>query len=173
MKIMAVQIIGQTILSIKKAFLSDKLATKFIVKAVGEDIDPTKFYPARAFLQALRDIGTKMSPTVLKKVGAMIIESAKWPPGVDSFEDGLQSISVAYKMNHRPNDVNVIGDYIYEKKDDKSWTLTCTNPYPCDFDEGIIKGVAKAFNAHVNVKHAVGDCRKNGNRKCVYLINKF
>ena len=109
----SVRINGQTINSIKKTLLSEKLATKFIVDAVGEEVVDDIYYPAEGFLNALNAIGEQMNIIILKKVGTKIIESAQWPSDVDSFESAMQSISVAYKLNHRPNDAAIIGDYIY------------------------------------------------------------
>ncbi|MHA1521897.1 MAG: hypothetical protein ACTSVZ_12210 [Promethearchaeota archaeon] len=167
-----VKINGQTINSIKKALLSEKLASKFIIEAVGEEVKDDEYYPADGFLRALNSIGEKMNVVILKKVGTKIMESAQWPPGVDSLESALKSISVAYKMNHRPNDTAIIGDYIYNKLSDEACTITATNPYPCDFDEGIVEGVAKSFETNIFIEHVEGSCRKNGDSKCVYLIKK-
>lgn len=169
----AVKIIGQTINSIKKAFVSEALATKFIVEAVGEDIDPEKFYLAEDFLNAMKNIGSSMNPAVLRNVGTKIIESAQWPQGIDSLSAGLASISVAYKMNHKPNDPSIIGDYIYAKTGEGKYTITCTNPYPCEFDEGIVNGVARTFEKSVYVKHMDGPCRKKGDDRCVYQVRKI
>ncbi|MHA1673541.1 MAG: hypothetical protein ACTSYI_07925 [Promethearchaeota archaeon] len=168
----SVKINGQTILSIKKGLLSEKIATKFIVEAVGESVEEDKFYPAEGFLKALNNIGEKMNVAIMKKVGTKIVEAAKWPPGIDSLDSAMQSISVAYKMNHRPNDAAIIGDYIYNKIDERECTITATNPYPCDFDEGIVNGVARTIEKSVFVTHLEGSCRKNGDSKCVYLIRK-
>lgn len=169
----SVKITGQTINSIKNAFVSESLAAKFIVEAVGEDIDPEKYYPAEGFLKALKNIGSTMNPAVLRNVGTKIIESAQWPQGLDSLTSGLASISVAYKMNHEPNNPTIIGDYIYAKIGEGEYTITCTNPYPCEFDEGIINGVARTFEKNVFVKHMDGPCRKKGDDRCIYLIRKI
>ena len=90
---------------------------------MGEKVEDNKFYPAEDFLNALNSIGTKMDAVVLQKVGSKIMESAQWPPGVDSLTSGLQSISAAYKMNHQPNDSAVIGDYIYDKQGEGEYTM--------------------------------------------------
>lgn len=159
-------IIGQTIKSVQKAFISKDLGSRLLTNFLGEEVNDRKFYPVADFLKAL---GT-LNSAVLWSVGTKIIESAIWPPGVDSFESALQSISVAYKMNHKPNDPNIIGDYIVKKDGDGKYTLTCTNLYPCDFDIGIVKGVSKVFNTVASVTHNPGPCRKKGDAKCVYTI---
>ncbi len=168
----SVKINGRTINSIKKGLLSEKIATKFIVEAVGENVEDDKFYSAEGFLKALNNIGEKMNVVILKNVGTKIVEAAKWPSGIDSLDSAMQSISVAYKMNHQPNDSEIIGDYIFNKVSERECTITATNPYPCDFDEGIVYGVARTVEKNVFVEHMEGSCRKKGDSKCVYRIRK-
>jgi len=45
-------------------------------------------------------------------------------------------------MNH-PN--GSIGNYTYEKIDDKNVRIVCTNPYPDEFDKGIIISMSRKF----------------------------
>ncbi len=43
--------------------------------------------------------------------------------------------------------------------------MTCDDPYPCDFDMGILHGFAARFSQDallVRVKHGEGGCRKRG-----------
>lgn len=69
------------------------------------------------------------------------------------------TIDPAYRMNHRGGE---IGYYRYAKTGERAATLTCENPYPCPFDEGLIEGVAVKFaapGAWVKVVHAPQSCR--------------
>ena len=55
-------------------------------------------------------------------------------------------------MNHRNGE---IGEYKYEKTGERSARITCTNPYPDEFDKGIIFQMGKKFapaGANVEVK---------------------
>ena len=49
---------------------------------------------------------------------------------------------MAYHMNHRNG---IIGDYKFEKTSDTSAKIICTNPYPDEFDKGIITTMARRF----------------------------
>ena len=54
--------------------------------------------------------------------------------------------------------------------------MICKNPYPCDFDKGIIKAVAKKFkpkdSVNIIVEHdESAPCRKKGADSCTYLVS--
>ncbi|MBI5030397.1 MAG: hypothetical protein HZB51_07710 [Chloroflexi bacterium] len=109
----------------------------------------------------------------LLMIGRQIPQNAKWPPDVDTIEKGLRSIDVAYHMNHRGGE---IGSYRFEPTGKNSAKMICQNPYPCDFDLGIIDAVAHKFKPAnvpmVTVKHDDSQpCRKKGADSCTYLIN--
>jgi hypothetical protein len=40
-----------------------------------------------------------------------------------------------------------IGHYHFEKLGNNEFKVTCENPYPCDFDKGLLKGASR------NLKH--------------------
>jgi methyl-accepting chemotaxis protein len=166
----SIEISGATIQSILKAFLSNELAKKILNDALEtSDIQPERYYPAVKFLTALKIIGNKFGVGTLSKVGAKIMESAKWPEMVNDLESALGSINDAYRMNHRPNDVNLIGKYELRVVGDQ-FELHCNNPYPCDFDQGLVKGVINTFDSHAMLIHKKGSCRKDGDAECVYVI---
>lgn len=53
--------------------------------------------------------------------------------------------------------------------------MTCDNPYPCDFDHGIISAMARRFQPKdslvVHVEHMDSEpCRKQGADSCSYLV---
>ena len=78
----------------------------------------------------------------LLMIGRQIPKNAKWPPDVDTLEKGLASIDVAYHLNHRGGE---IGSYRFEKTSANTAKMVCRNPYPCDFDLGLIDAVAHKF----------------------------
>ncbi len=65
-----------------------------------------------------------------------------------------------------------IGHYKYEKVSGKNEaTITCNNPYPCDFDLGIISTMAKKFNKTAQITHDdKKPCRKKGAETCTYIV---
>ena len=166
-----IEIIGAVLNSIKKGFISESIALKMIEEGIGtKDLVDQNYYPASGFLTALNKIGEKIGAASLMKVGSKIMESAVWPPNVTNLEQGLASINEAYKMNHRPNDPKKIGEYQFKKIKDAEYEIHCTNPYPCDFDQGLVMGVAKRFNSKAVVLHSQESCRKKGQDQCIYKV---
>ncbi|TXT61610.1 MAG: hypothetical protein BAJALOKI2v1_20063 [Promethearchaeota archaeon] len=133
------------------------------IKNIKED----GWYSAREFLEVLND--TKDS--TLKVVGMKVPENAE-VPNIDSVESALGLIDKAYQMNHRGG---AIGSYEFTKTGDKKGKMVCNNPYPCEFDQALIKSFMKKFQetgliSVPSVRHAEGGCRKKGADSCTYNI---
>ncbi len=146
-------------------------------------IDPDQWYSHESWLKAFEHIANDIGDSVLREIGMKIPENAQFPPWVNDIVSAMKSIDVAYHMNHRKDgkvmfDVNTgkmyegIGHYGYERADnDHKIVSECRNPYPCAFDEGIIKSMAKKFEAKSNVVHdSTKPCRKNGAESCTYIV---
>ncbi len=131
------------------------------------DIKDDQWYPQSAVLAALKEFGETSN---LVSVGTQVIKHTLFPPEVDSIDKALASIDVAYKMNHRGE----VGYYHSEVRGPRHIVMKCKNPYPCDFDYGLIYGVAKRFlpaGGDLIVEHdADGTCRKKGSETCVYHV---
>ena len=182
-----VEVSGEVVFALLKgvdAYKKDALAT---LKANGIDKPViTNWYPQQAYLNAFKSISEKLGPYALYEVGKMIPEIAKWPPQIKTIEEGLPSIDVAYHLNHRIGSkilvnkilgilLEGIGHYKYEKSGLRSAVMVCNNPYPCDFDRGIIEAVVNKFNPPdckaYSVKHNdLLPCRKLGHDSCTYTI---
>ena len=173
--LIGVKITGTTINSIIQSFMSQGVAKSFIENALGTaEIKLDEFYPADKFHEMLGQIEKDMHSAVVRRVGMNIIETAKWPPGIENAEAALASIDVAYKMNHEPNDPKKIGTYTFKKIDYKNFEIHCDNAYPCSLDDGVIYAAAKKFHDNtVAVKHVKGSCRSNGDQKCVYTVKLY
>jgi hypothetical protein len=74
-------------------------------------------------------------------------------------------------MNHRAGE---IGRYGFKGTGERSATMVCQNPYPCDFDRGIIEAMAKRFRTLQSVVKVVHDdrqaCRKRAGESCTYHV---
>ena len=168
-----VEVNGETVLSVVDGMGTFKAsALRILAEHNIPNPQPGKWCPQQAWLDAFKEIAGKMGDTTLLAIGRKIPENAKWPPEIDALEKALASIDVAYHMNHRGGE---IGYYQFEKTGDKSGKMICNNPYPCDFDRGIVDAVARKFKpqdvALVNVKHDDSQpCRKKGADSCTYLI---
>jgi hypothetical protein len=138
--------------------------------------NPTKdgWYPQKAWLETMKEISGKMGPNTVFMVGTKILDNAVWPPDIDNLQKGLTSIDAAYHMNHRNGRV---GNYKLVSFNDQEKTakVVCDNPYPCDFDRGLITTVSRTFRPtecpRIDVIHDTSSpCRKTGADSCTYII---
>jgi len=133
---------------------------------------PGHWYPQQAWLDAFREIAETLGPNTLFRIGLKILDLANFPPEIHTVEQALASIDVAYRMNHRGGE---IGSYDFERTGPCSGKVVCRNPYPSDFDRGIIQGVAHRFMSEssrlaVHLDYTA-PTRKAGGDSCTYLVN--
>ncbi|MFC7081641.1 hypothetical protein [Halorussus caseinilyticus] len=136
-----------------------------------DEPEPDEWYPQQAYLDAFESIVDSVGSRTVTNVGKKIPENADWPPGIDSVAGGLESINEAYQMNHRNGD---IGYYAFEKEGDSEGKVFCKNPYPCDFDRGIVTAVVEEFSpedALVGVEEVSDQCRASGGNECIYQVS--
>ncbi len=168
-----VSVNGETVLSVVAGMGGFKAqALKILAKNGIEDPQPGKWYSQQAWLDSFKDISESIGAKILFEIGKKIPENAQWPPEIDSIEKALPSIDLAYRMNHKDGE---IGHYNFKHKDEKSGIMVCHNPYPCEFDRGILISVARKFkpasSPFVTVKHDdTAPCRTKGADSCTYLI---
>ena len=78
---------------------------------------------------------------------------------------------MAYHMNHKGGE---IGYYRFTKTGERSGVMECKNPYPCDFDMGLVQAMAQRFapaGSHPKVVHdTTKPCRAKTGDACSYLI---
>ena len=141
-----------------------------------KDPVPGTFLLLQSFLDSMKAISDRLGGEMLHRIGERIATNAVLPPGLDSLETCLQSIDVAYNMNHRGGE---IGRYVYSFEGTdrglKRAKMVCPNPYPCMFDLGVIEGFAKRFKPpdciDVLVIHdETQPCRRQGADSCTYVI---
>lgn len=135
-----------------------------------------RFFSLEVFLKSMKQIQGSMGPDILYFIGKRIAHNSILPPGIVSIESALQSIDVAYHMNHRGGEIGVYkdspleGDGLMERG-----VLECRNPYPCAFDKGVIEGFAERFQANATseilVREQEGGCRKKGDDTCYYNVS--
>lgn len=134
-----------------------------------EDPDSDEWYPQEAELAALETITRELEAHIVDRVGEQIPDVAEWPD-VSGVEEGLRSIDDAYHRNHRGGD---IGHYRFEKVDERTGRVTCENPYPCVFDRGLVRAVAKKYSpveSLVFVEERGDRCRREGDDACTYTV---
>ncbi|MCP3103568.1 hypothetical protein LZ198_32260 [Myxococcus sp. K15C18031901] len=157
---------------------------KVVPRADGtRTIDQSHWYPIEDYLLAYKKIDTLLGGRGLEKVGSMIPKNAVFPPNVADIHAALGSIDVAFHMNHRKHGkemfnpatgemVEGIGHYSYTPTaGKKEGVLVAANPYPCRFDQGLIKGMAQRFAPDAAVTHdPAHGCRQKGGGSCTYVI---
>ncbi len=167
-----VEVNGQTVLSVVNGMGAFEFAAKQLLKKNGiPDPQPDNWYLQQAWLDAFKEIHDKLGANTLFQIGLKIPQSAKFPPEIDDIEKALSAIDIAYHMNHRNGE---IGHYNYSKVTAESAKMVCNNPYPCDFDRGIIAAMAQRFKptgSDVMLMHDdTAPCRKKGGDSCTYHI---
>lgn len=169
-----VEVNGETVLAIVDGMgRFNRRAAQVLASHGIEDPQPGQWYSQQRWLDAFQFIAEEAGPATLFRIGLKIPEHARFPPEIDSVEKALRSIDVAYHMNHRGGE---IGCYRFEPIGENSARMICENPYPCDFDCGIIEGIARKYASgrpsDVFVRHDdSGCCRKQGDDRCVYEVS--
>jgi hypothetical protein len=133
-----------------------------------DDIDPDEWYPLRSALAMLYETREEYGSSSMQMMGRHIPEHVEFPPDIDSVDGALGSIGAAYHQNHRGGD---IGYYEYHDEGAGEGRVVCSNPYPCELDQGLIKGVALEFaDSYVEVEEVGDGCRKDGDEVCEYSV---
>ena len=136
-----------------------------------EDPAPDEWYPQQAWLNTFEAIAEEMEPHILDRLGEQIPDAADWPTGISEVEEGLTAIDKAYQLNHRGGE---IGYYRFDPINERTGEVTCKNPYPCPFDRGLIRAVARRnapVEAFVFVEELGDTCRRTGDDICTYTVS--
>lgn len=170
-----VEVNGQTILSVVYALPSSKETFyKILEDNKLVEIEPLEWYSQELWLNAFREIYDTLGPNTLFMIGKAIPQNAIFPENIDNLEKALSAINVAYQMNHRGGD---IGYYKLVNYDGiaRVATMECRNPYPSDFDRGIIMTMLRRFLPKDSVRHNVllddsRETRLDGAESCTYNV---
>lgn len=168
------EVIGESILGLIEGMGAFKsTALKILADNGVENPTPGNWYNLQSYLNAYKILYERLGDMTLKVIGMKIPEKAVLPPDLDSIEKLLihDMLDKAYNMNIRGGEN---GFYKYEKTGKKSGIMTCTNPFPCAFDIGLINGFMNKLRSSGDlprVKHIEGPCRMNGGHMCKYEIS--
>lgn len=187
-----IEVNGRTVRTIVDGFrFLKELPSQYLVSegigTPGNDgvvrIDPAKWYPQQAWLRAFERIAREMGRPNLFAIGLRIPEAAAFPPGITAIHEAIAAIDVAYHMNHRRNGrvmfdpetgamTEGIGHYACTPVAGKAVIVSrCENPYPCEFDRGILTAMARRFQETALVTHVDSEpCRDRGGESCTYQI---
>lgn len=167
-----VEVNGETMLSIVAGMgFMKSVALKILADAGIPNIEQGKWYKQQDWLNAFKSVSEKVGKNTLKKIGKSIPENAKFPNQIQDIHSALAAINVAYKMNHRNGE---IGFYKYSKISENEAEIHCKNPYPSEFDEGIIEAIATKFSTAGQNPYVVlatnKETRRNGAESCTFIV---
>ncbi len=167
-----VEVNGETVLTTINSFpeFMRKIALKMLERHGIKNPEPGQWYSQKAWLGSFKEIAEKYGSNTLFEIGKAIPSNARFPTDIDDIEKALSSIDIAYHMNHRNGD---IGFYKLVKHDreKKILIMHCKNPYPCDFDRGIIVSMAIQFEPTAHVRLDTNKpSRKDGADDSWYIV---
>lgn len=142
----------------------------------------------QSLLSALEEISYSLGEMNLFLIGKGVTEGANFPP-MDSLKTALESLDIAYHMNHRKNGevmfdpetgkmLEGIGHYILEKYDEnqREAEVKCHTPYPSKFEEGILLAITRRFKPKDSIRTKVAldsskETKREGGESCTFIIN--
>lgn len=134
-------------------------------------VDPQadSWYSVTRLLAFLAAVERAHGREALRAVGRAIPDTARFAPDLDTLERALRTLDVAYQVNHRGGP---IGRYRYQAKGPGQGEMHCENPYPCDFDGGLLERLVARYavaGPALGVTHRPGPlCRRLGAPACVF-----
>jgi hypothetical protein len=147
-------------------------------------IDRQAWYPIESWLAAFDGFATSVGPRALLQIGQNVPKHAALPPGINDIHGSIAAVNVGYHMNHRKKGklmfdpttgqtTEGIGNYGYTAvPGERKIISVCENPYPCEFDRGILMAFSQRFEKAARVSHDErAPCRRNGGKSCTYVIN--
>lgn len=168
-----VQVLGKTLLSsiAELPSYAQKKMWKVLEEEGVETLELNTWYDLKIALTFYEQVSKDFGPNTLFDLGKSVPEKAVFPPGIDSLDSGLQSIDIAYNMNHRNG---YVGFYkvVSHDLEEKKVIMHCYNPYPCDLDRGIITAMARKFQTGVRVVIDESKAtKKKGGNESWYIIS--
>lgn len=168
----AVEVNGETVLAVVAGMTFGTSRALRVLAAHGiRDPRPGQWYRQQAWLDAFQEIAATLGPSTLFSIGQKIPENAWFPPSIDGIHKALAAIDAAYQANHRGGP---IGSYHYQADGPCQALVICDNPYPSDFDRGIIAAMAERYKPAGRQVRVELDphrpTRKTGGDSCTFRV---
>jgi hypothetical protein len=185
-----VEVSGASIGSTLDAFQQyPSIVTKYLVQhglitSKQSQIDRNAWYPLDKWLVVYHAIAKDVGLNSLYTIGKKVPENIALPPHVTDIRSVFATLNVAYHLNHRKGGqlmfdlatgtkLDGIGNVTCEASNgEQKLTLRFENPYPCEFDRGLITSFATRFEPAARVVHDNNaPCRKKGASSCTYTVS--
>ncbi len=167
-----VEVRSEVILSFVEVMGAFRRLAESILQEHGiPDLQPDAWYPQQAWLDSFKAITERIGVKTLYVMARQIPISASISPEIDSLEKAFFELDKAYRESHRGGDV---GHYIFVKTGDRTGQVKTLNPYPCDFDRGLLDSLARRFepdNPYLEVTHLdSAPCKQRGAESCTFNL---
>ncbi|PTL75993.1 hypothetical protein [Vitiosangium sp. GDMCC 1.1324] len=168
-----VEVYGRSVQALLNAMEFFEFKAHRVLAAHGiEPLEPEKWYPLPSVLDSFEDILKQVGPHTTRAIGHAVPENAVFPPGIHSFTSALAGLDAAYRLNHRGT--GDIGGYHYHPETERTARMVCDNPYPCEFDLGLLEALYKRFKPKgsilLRIEHDGSGCRSTGAEACTYQL---
>ena len=147
---------------------SEAVIQKLLADAGVDRIDPERWYDYQWAISLYYKIGEEIGRSALIAIGRKMIETAPFPPGIDSIHTLLMSLGAAFRLNARGPD---IGDIVCTIEDEHSATLDWSADGPCALNLGILEGACSRYGAKALVEHGATGCKDTGAPTCIYHVS--
>lgn len=146
-------------------------------------INEKHWYPFNTLINAFNLMLDKKAENTLFSIGRHVLDFAKFPK-IDSIEDALGLMDKIYHMNCTDKNgesyynsktdemKDGIGNYRYIKVPGQNEAfMLCDDPFPCEFNRGLITKFAQSFDKNAKVIHDDQfGCKNKGGSACRYII---
>jgi len=179
-----VEVYGAVVLSVVDGMGDFKTRAEGILAQHGiRRPQPEGWYPQQAWLDSFETISEKSGPRTLFAIAKKIREAVEWPDWINSLATGMAAIDLNYHLRHRLNGQPMLNERTgemtegighYEFKGltgETSAVMVCNNPYPSEFDRGILTAMGRRFKPNLEVRlDTTQPTRAEGADSCTYLI---
>jgi len=169
-----VKVTGEAILSVVNILSSNKDKRIQILNKYNINPEINKWYSQQDWLNAFKEMYETIGTTTLFLIGKLIPKTALWSNGFNDLQGALKSIDISYHLNHKGGN---IGHYELTRFDEKhrKAIMICKNPYPSDFDRGIITYMLRKYKPLDTIDYGVyldksKETRLMGGESCTFNI---
>ncbi|NVB43150.1 hypothetical protein G6O69_35330 [Pseudenhygromyxa sp. WMMC2535] len=148
---------------------SQAIVDKVLADAGVERIDPEAWYDFDWAGRIFTKLEEVLGAAVVKECGRKMIESAEYPPEIDSVAALLPGLGPWYALHARGPGVGTI---TCEIEDEHSAILDWSTPgFTCAFCVGILEGACERYGVKPLIEHGAGGCRDDGAPTCIYHVS--